>query len=258
MDRAIARDVFTQARAKKSQSGFTLVEVMVAATVLLVGVLGTFSMIDTAQRTTQGNTAKAAAVNLAREVLEHARSLDYQQVAPSTLVSQLRTKPGLTGRMVGGAWIITRRGLDMEVSTSVCTADDPMDGLAAVAPQNACPAAAAVAGTPVETNPDDFRRVAIALTWTFRHRTQRLTQTEIIANPGGGLGPRVTAFPDPRTIQVTGGVTVPFWLPRPPAATVRWSMDDGITAGDALGGPTGWNFNWAIGTVGIGSWKVDG
>lgn len=236
-----------------------MLEVLVAASVLLIGILGTFGMVDSSQRMTQKNTSRTAAANLGREILEHARSLDYEQLAPATLVTLLRTKPGLQGQLdAQGRWVVSRGGVKVAVSTSVCTADDPLDGLSSTPPQNACPAAAAVAGAPAETNPDDFRRVTLTLAWAASSENGTMTQTGMIANPGGGLGPRVTDFPDPFTIQVTTGVSIPFVVSTTTATTVRWSMDDGISAGDAIGGPRGWTFTWALGTVGVGTWTVDG
>ena len=239
--------------------GFTLVEVMVAASILIVGLLGTFTMVDQAQRTASANTSRTTALALGREIVEHARSLDYAELTPATMVAQLRTKPGIAGRVdADGKWVITRRNFAITVTAGVCTFDDPMDGLSALPPQNPCPAATAVAGTPTETNPDDFRRVSLVMTWKARGRTNQTTQVAQISNPSGGIGPSVPSFPDPFLLQVTTGVSIPFVLTTTAAATVRWSMDDGVSMGDAFGGPTGWNFNWNIGTVGVGSWTVDG
>ena len=240
--------------------GFTMVEVLVASSILIVGLLGTFSMVDQSQRTTQANSTRTMALNLAREILEQTRSLDYADLTPGTLVTQLRTRPNLAGSVDGaGNWVVVRRGKPVTIETSVCTFDDPLDGLSPVAPQNACPSAAALPGAPVEVNPDDFRRVALTLTWKVNAKVFRTTQSAQINNPSGGTGPRIISLPDPSSgLQITTGVTVPFVLTSSTSTTVRWSMDDGISAGDANGGPTIWGFNWDIGTVGVGRWTVDG
>ena len=242
-----------------AQAGSSLVEVMAAAAVLLIGLLGTFGMVDTSQRMTAKNTSRTAATNLGREILEHARSLDYEQLTPTTLVGQLRARAALTGTLQGdGSWTVQRGNVRVNVAAQVCTADDPMDGLASTPPQNACAAAAAVAGTPAESNPDDYRRVTLTLSWVTAGEAARINQTSLIANPGGGLGPRVTSFPDPFATQVTSGTSVPFTATTTSASTLRWSIDDGISAGDAAGGPTSWTFNWNIGTVGVEPWTLDG
>ena len=242
-----------------SQVGSSLIEVLVAAAVLLVGMLGTYAMVDTSQRTTVKNTSRAAATNLGREILEHARSLDYDVLTPSTLVARLRSRGQLAGTLqADGSWVVQRGNVRVRVAAQVCTADDPMDGIAATPPQNACPAATAVAGAPAETNPDDYRKVTLSLSWASAGTGGTVNQTTLIANPGGGLGPRITNFPDPFATQVTSGTTVPFTVTTTSASAVRWSIDDGISSGDAAGGPTSWTFNWNIGTVGIDPWTLDG
>jgi hypothetical protein len=213
-------------------------------------------MVDTSQRQTLRNRERMAAANLGREILEQTRSLDYDQVTSATVIPLLRAKRSLTGTVDAGGWTIERDGIDLRVTGDVCTGDDPMDGLASVPPQNACPPVPAVAGTPAETNPDDFRRVAFTVAWGATGR-DRVTYTTVIQNPGGGMGPRVTAFNDPSAGQITSGSSIPFPVTTTEAATVHWSIDDG-SSGDATGGPQGWNFSWNIGVVGVGTWTVDG
>ncbi len=239
--------------------GFTLIEVMIAASILMVGLLGTFAMLDGAQSTTRANATRTMTLNLAREISEQARSIEYVDLTPSQLVTELRKKPNLAGTIeANGLWTLTRRGVQVGVVATVCTFDDPADGLAAVPPQNACPAATAVAGAPPEVNPDDFRRVSLLLKWTQRGRVYESTQVAQISNPSGGRGPRITAFPDPFSLQVTTAASIPFVVTSTTSTTVRWSMDDGVSMGDAVGGPNNWTFNWNIGTVGTGDWTVDG
>ena len=55
------------------QRGFTIVEVMVAMAILLVGLLGTVAMIDGANATTASTRGREGATNLARELVEASR-----------------------------------------------------------------------------------------------------------------------------------------------------------------------------------------
>lgn len=238
--------------------GFTLVETMVAAAILMVGILGTFTMVDGAQTATRENSARTMATALGREITEHARSLDYHDLTPSTFVTRMRTRPNMGTVDATGTWRIVRRGIIVEVVPTVCTFDDPMDGLSPIPPQNACPAAQPIPGTAVETNPDDFRRVKLTMSWVLSNVTHTSSFTAQISNPSGGTGPRIVSLPDPFTLQVTTGVSIPFVVTTTTSTTVRWSMDDGVSVGDAVGGPTGWNFVWNIGTVGLGTWTYDG
>src|SRR5215212_3567900 len=123
----------------RDSSGFSLVEVMIAAVILVVGAGAAFSLIDSANRAVTSNAARVGATNLGRELAEYARTTDYDLLQPSQVVSALREHPRIAGTLSGGQWTIERRGVTYEISTSVCTFDDPKDGLSAVAPDNPCP-----------------------------------------------------------------------------------------------------------------------
>src|SRR5204863_320906 len=60
-----------------NESGFTIVEVLVAIVLLLVGVLGVVQMIDTANAVTDNTKAREGAVALGRQVLEDPRTITY-------------------------------------------------------------------------------------------------------------------------------------------------------------------------------------
>ena len=248
----------------RDSSGFSLVEVMIAALILLIGAGAAFSLIDTANRSASSNNARVGGTNLTRELTEYARTTDYDLLQPTQLLTALRKHSSIAGSLSGGKWTIERRGVTYEVSASVCTFDDPKDGLAATPPDNACPKPAAVAGAPTEVNPDDFRRVTYTLSWKTRALAGKLSQSALVVNPAGGLGPRITKFDQPAT-QITGdsiswGSALPLKLESTPATTVRWSVDDGVSVGDAGGGPTAWGFDWNFGApfVSPAHWVRDG
>jgi prepilin-type N-terminal cleavage/methylation domain-containing protein len=234
----------------RDQSGFSLIEVMIAALIIMVGAGAAFSLIDSANRAVSSNSARIGATNLSRELTEYARGTDYDLLQPDQVVAALRKHPTIEGAINGGTWEIQRRGVTYSIATSACTFDDPKDGLSATAPPNPCPAAAAVAGAPSEVNPDDFRKVTFDVTWTARGRSGKATQSALIVNPNGGLGPRVTDFTQLETqvtansVQWGGGLNI---LKSTPAAAVHWTTDD-LSSGDAAGGPTDWGFTWDLGT----------
>jgi prepilin-type N-terminal cleavage/methylation domain-containing protein len=253
--------VRTSVKRAREEAGFTLVEVLVASIILAVGIFAAFTMLDTAGRTAATNNARTAASNLAREISEYARGTDYDLLQPGTLVSSLRTHARITGP---SNWKIERRGVTYTVKSSVCTFDDPKDGLAAADPPNPCsPKAAVVAGAPVEVNPDDFRRVTLKLTWTDRSGNHGMTQTALVVNPSGGLGPRITNFPEPAA-QVTSGTSVSWTAAVNPVTTtaadaLRWTVDDGISQGELSGSSaTSWAFAWDLGTAGTAPFTMDG
>src|SRR5213078_1490684 len=77
------------------QHGFTLVEVMVAIFVLLIGVLGVVALSDGAARSTQINKGREEGTNVARDVIEAAHTFQYSSISQSNIVSQLQTQTGL-------------------------------------------------------------------------------------------------------------------------------------------------------------------
>jgi type II secretory pathway pseudopilin PulG len=248
----------------RDSSGFSLVEVLVAALILVVGAGAAFSLIDSANRSVTFNSARVGATNLARELTEYARTTDYDLLQDAQVVDALRRHESIAGTLAGSEWTIERRGVTYSVATDVCTFDDPKDGLGTTAPANACPAAAPVAGAPNEVNPDDFRRVTYTLSWNARSRPGSSTQAALLVNPAGGLGPRIEVFTEPAA-QITGdsvswGGALPLRLRSTHAASVRWLADDGISAGDAGGGPTDWGFDWDLGTEfsSASDWVRDG
>jgi type II secretory pathway pseudopilin PulG len=234
-------------------SGFSLVELMIAALILMIGAGAAFALIDSANRSVSTNGARVGGTNLGRELAEYARTTDYDLLQPGQVVPALRKHASIAGTFSSGTWKIQRRGVTYTIATSVCTFDDPKDGLAATPLPDACPRPAPVAGAPSEINPDDFRRVTFAMTWTARGRSGKYSHSTMVVNPAGGLGPRITQFDEP-SAQVTGdqvswGSTSLLKLKSTPAATVRWSVDDGVSGGDAGGGSTDWGFTWAFGAA---------
>jgi hypothetical protein len=114
------------------QDGYSLVEVLVAALVTTVGLIGTFSIIDGAQAETTKNRAREGAVALQREIVEAARSLPYDQLTPASVLPGVQAQPGLADSQNGDAgWTLRRRGLTYTATLGTCAVDDPRDGLGA-------------------------------------------------------------------------------------------------------------------------------
>jgi Tfp pilus assembly protein PilV len=233
-------------RARFSDAGgYTLVEVLVAAMILVVGVLGVFLLLDGANAQSVANRTRVGGSNLARELTEDARSLDYDKLTPGALPAALAAFPNVGGS--GSPLTVMRRGTTYTVQVSVCSFDDPKDGQSLTPPVNACdPAPTSVSSS--DSNPDDYRRVKLTITWDRGPGARRLEQTALITNPSGGLGPRITQFDGPAG-QVTGNVTTVNFPTTTTAGTaaVHWSSDGLNGSGDATGGPTTWGINWSLG-----------
>lgn len=234
-------------RVRDGDAGFTVIEVMVAALVLVVGILGVLAMYGGALRTTTTSNTRVAATNLARELVEAAREVDYNDLGEVTAELEAR------GLGAGSPWTIERRGTTYTVTAATCVFDTPTDGYAAAAPTNACSTNAAGP----DANGDDFRRVTFELRWDDDQRQRLMSQTTLVANPAGGLGPRILSIsPLTQTIVANVGSVDVVWTTTD-AQTLRWEVDDGVSHG-SINGSTSFTAMWEIGTAGSGTEVLDG
>jgi Tfp pilus assembly protein PilV len=239
------------------ERGYTLVELMVAALVLVIGVLGTFQMLDGANQASVANNARMGATNLAREILEDARAVDYKVLTPTQMVPALQAR---SEAVTTSPWTVTRRGITYTIDAQVCTFDDPKDNVSATPPANVCtpqaPVPASATNLRPETQPDDFRRVTLDISWDRGTGSRNFVQTSLVNNPSGGLGPRITKFqpaaasvanPDV-PVQFTSGTAATFPTETTSATSVRWDSDGMPNgSGDATGGPQVWTTTWQLG-----------
>ena len=236
-----------------AEDGFTIVESVVAALVLVIGLLGVLTMLTGSLRATTANNARVTATNLTRELVEAVRGLPYADMSGSLVQTRLQAR----GLGSGTPWTIERRGVTFTLSTSSCTFDDPADKLAASPPDDVC--TPAPTGTIGDANGEDFRRTTFEITWNEPGGTPRtFTQSTMVVNPTGGLGPRIVSF-----TPVTQSITSPTvtsasvaWTTTP-AQTLNWVMDDGQSSGTTTG-TTSFTSAWDLGTSGTGMEILDG
>lgn len=190
------------AEAARQERGFTIIESLVAAVILVVGLLGLVTLLDTANATTAANQARQGATNIARQIVEDAHSIPYAQVAPydsgtrSGLIVVLEQMvPGAQSLPGSGSPLtVTRERTSYQVTASVCSMDDPTDGLgdhSAVGSPGVTWCADAGSGGSGDSNPDDYKRVAITVTPVGRHSGERVQQLAIVSSLGVN-GPAVT------------------------------------------------------------------
>ena len=252
-DRADHHRMRVRSPSLSDERGYTLVELMVAAVVLVVGGLGAFSLLDGANKTTVSNNARMGATNLAREILEDARSLDYGVLNDTQMVGALQAKVGIDGS--ASPWNVSRRGIKYTIEASVCTFDDPKDNVAVTPPADVCtpqaPVPPSAGALEPETQPDDFRRVNVRLSWDIGRGTQTVDQTSLINNPAGGIGPRITFTAPPDNVNQFATTATSATFPTvatPGAASVRWNSDGSPNGGgDSTDGPITWNTTWQLG-----------
>lgn len=240
-----------------SQEGMTLVELMVAAFVLVVGMLAVAGMLATGFRKNVANTQRVAATNLARELTEAARIATYDQLSPADVVTAVKAANANLDTD-GTPWQVERRNTTFTITTTACTYDDPSDKLATPAVADRCALTTGTSTATGDQNGDDFRRVTFNVSWRENARTRTFTQTALVVNPAGGLGPRIVP-PLPTLADVTTAPSpssVSFAITTTSAASLHWNVDNGISAGDATGGPTAWTVKWDIASVPDGTYTI--
>jgi prepilin-type N-terminal cleavage/methylation domain-containing protein len=241
-------------RSLRSQQGFTLVEVMVAIMLLLIGVLGAVSLIDGANRTSRTTKAREGGTNLAREVLEGARGVPYPRLTSGAITAELQAQPGLEDSNPGSAgWTIRRRGFTYTVTADACIVDDVRDGGGSHSGGGFCAESTAEA-TP-DRNPDDYKRARVEVSWDNGPAKGRVRQSTIVNNPGSAFAPWV------KTIDITSpsGLATPMITTNEPAVdfrattssaaeTVSWSIDGTVQgpATESGSGGTLWDFSWSL------------
>lgn len=249
----------------RSEHGFTLVEVLVAMVVLLVGVLGAVSLLDRANKTVTTTQARDDATNLARQVIETARGVAYAQLTPSSLQQHLEDQPGLADDSAAAGWQIRRRQTTYTVSVSTCTFDDPRDGAGSHDSGFCADSATPDATPPPDKNPEDYKRVRADVTWTQRGVAREVHQVELINNPGsaGATAVLTLKLSNPTvgddTIALPSVESAEFTLTTSsPPATLHWLLDGAAQGPITTGAGTGWSFSWPLGDPSAAGSVVDG
>lgn len=196
----------------ESQAGFTIIETMVACVLLLVGLVGTLTIVERASSTTVKTRSREQATSLQRELVETARSVPYDRVTPNGVGAAVRARPALGDSSLGAAgWTIQRRNATYTVSMGACTGDDPRDGIGAHEAGVFCAAdgapptdanldgtidnlvaasATSCSGSACDTNPADYKRIVALVRWNGISNVQ----TSQVNNPGSAVAPAVTSL----------------------------------------------------------------
>ncbi|NLT07745.1 MAG: prepilin-type N-terminal cleavage/methylation domain-containing protein [Solirubrobacterales bacterium] len=244
-----------RASAATPEHGFTIVEVMVAMAILLVGVLGAVALIDGANAQTSRTKAREGATALGRTVLEIGRGVPYGDLSGERILAELELRAGLGDASPDAGHQVESRGFTYTVAPTVCAMDDPKDSLGEHDETGVtfCADTDTLSGSPatVDRNPDDYRRMAVTLSWRVGAApVESTTQTGIVTNPVGGLGPSVTELipRSPATAAIGAGHTVAEYDVTTSAAAedVAWTVN-GARMGSATGSDRDWDFSWALG-----------
>jgi Tfp pilus assembly protein PilV len=243
-----------------AESGFTIIESLVAALVLTVGLLTSFLMLVASTHTSADVRARETAVALVRQVAEDARSIPFSQISSATLVSSLQAMPGLTNSGSGSGWTIVRGGVPYTITTSVTPVYDSKD------PANAS-----------SSSTVDLQEVGITVNWTTsqrkaHHVTETMTVSRAGQDPGllasglqlapadqneaGIIGSPVATAP---VVTSTAISSLQFSVTAPSGTTaIVWSLNGGKQsswAGSSSG--TTWTSSpWSLSGVSDGTYTV--
>src|SRR3954447_5531756 len=189
---------------------------------------------------------------MGRGILEVARSVPYRSLASAAIVDAVSTRPGFADVGGGSGYAVNSRDQLYNVTIDVCAVDDPKDGLGPHSDVDVdfCSDSAG-SSTGTDRNPDDYRRLAVSLSWNVRNVTATSKQTTVVTNPVGGFGPSVTSLV-PTNFTLGAPITSPTFnnasfaaTTSSPAADVNWAIN-GDVQGKASGSGTSWTFNWNL------------
>ncbi len=184
----------------RAQDGVSLIEVLIATMILIVGLLALVSMLDTSVTAGMTTSAREGATNLARQIIEDARTIPYAQIMPTTIESQLQAVKAESELPLADAsaseagWQIKRRGFTYVVDVEECAVDDPKDGLAKThelvsAGGTFCEGQESwKEGMAVDTEPEDLKRITAKVSWTLDKRTLTETQVSTLTAAGQAVG----------------------------------------------------------------------
>jgi len=234
-------------RRLRQEHGFTIVEMMVAASVLLIGALGTLAMLDTANKRARSANDRQNATAVARQVVEAAKSVPFRDIAPASMVTTLRQDDAIAG-VSANPWQIERDNTAYTVQVEVCWLDERADGLGSRAAGNFCPGSGA--GGTADGNSIDHKRVTITVSWDTDAGKGSVRQSTLVSARGGIDAPGVISVqltsPTSSPITDPAATTASFVVTTTQdAAAVIWSLD-GAQQDTASGSHASWAFTWEL------------
>src|SRR5436309_722722 len=262
----------------RSQTALTLVETMVAAALLLVGLLGTVKLIDVASSSQGDAKAREGATNLAREVLEDAHDTAYTQVGSSGWITPSlqnlsndtnSTNTVTTPNTHSAQTSLTRRKISYTANVSWCSVDDSKDSYGTHSSSINWCSDSTTTGTG-DSAPEDLKRVTATITYSINGNAKTLSQTVTFSATGGMVAPSVqslcasglpigagTSCTGPFTISVSSPTTQNFIGTAPGAADMKFAVN-GVeaTSGVTNNNDGTWTYAWPLTGLNDGNYTV--
>ncbi|MEJ7787073.1 MAG: prepilin-type N-terminal cleavage/methylation domain-containing protein [Solirubrobacteraceae bacterium] len=116
----------------RDERGNTLVEVMAAMVILIIGVLGTLTMVQGGLASTDRTSSREQATNLVRDLVERSRQAAYADITYDNAAAKLRSMLPASDNvsaLSGSTFSVTRRKTTYGVTVIACSIDDPTDGV---------------------------------------------------------------------------------------------------------------------------------
>ncbi len=247
--------------------------------VLVVGLLALVTMLDTSVKASMTTRAREGATNLARQIVEDARTIPYAQIVPESIDSQLQTikaegKYPLADSSSASGWQIERRGITYTLAVKECAIDNPKDGLATTKTHEEaktfCEGQENWKEGTVDTEPEDLKRITVETSWTIQKHTTTVKQVSTLTAAGQAIGliaKELQLVPPPTPFEGSG-VTAPVITTSVTQLTFSVSFPEGTTAVDwslegatqkeitGLSKATSTTFSWTISGVSDGTYQV--
>lgn len=262
------------------QAGFTMVEVVVATTLVIVGLLGTVALIDTANSSQAASKDREAGTNLARELLEDAHATPYSQIsgsgwiAPKMVALQGGSGTVTTPTTTSVQTTVTRRGITYTANLSWCSLDDSKDGTGSHpssiggVPVTWCSDSAT--SPPGDSAPEDFKRVTATISYTAGG-SKTIRETVTFSATGGMVAQSVSSLlpsstppglsPNNPYLVSTSVTDVTFLGRATGAADMKFSVNglevNALTCSCVVNNNDGsWTFDWQIAGLTDGTYTI--
>jgi prepilin-type N-terminal cleavage/methylation domain-containing protein len=204
-----------------AEAGFTLIELVVALTLITIGVFGYFQVFYDTQQFTLASNIRTRATALANQEIDAVRAIPYVGIGMDATIA------------AGATYHDTDAPYSYVTGGSTAPAGTTSSGGTTFSVQRA------IVWVVVGSNVQAYKRCVVILTWTDQVGKHTLRQDDAVYP--GGLGPASTSTSTSTSTTAPAGLTAPTALAATP---------------DATSPSTQINLSWTAGTVVGTYWEV--